>query len=93
MKRHKNYKGQEMAFLVVIILVMLINEYIRTIEVKKPKGRQSLSTSPSIADVKINSDYHKTSIKQGGGGGGVRVLKKGKNRKLWCLNINNINDN
>ena len=69
MKRHKNYKGQEMAFLVVIILVMLINEYIRTIEVKKPKGRQSHSTSPSIADVKINSDYQLTSIKQGGGGG------------------------
>lgn len=91
MKRHKNYKGQEMAFLVVIILVMLINEYIRTIEVKKPKGRQSLSTSPSIADVKINSDYHQTSIKQGGGGG-VRVLKKGKTRKLWCLNRNNRND-
>lgn len=49
---------------------MLINEYIRTIEVKKPKGRQSHSTSPSIADVKINSDYHQTSIKQGRGGGG-----------------------
>lgn len=49
---------------------MLINEYIRTIEVKKPKGRQSHSTSPSIADVKINSDYHQTSIKQGGEGGG-----------------------
>lgn len=92
MKRHQNYKGQETAFLVVIILVMLINECIRTIEVKKPKGRQSLSTSPSIADVKINSDYHQTSIKQGGGGGGVRVLKKGKTRKLWCLNRNNRND-
>ena len=76
MKRHKNYKGQEMAFLVVIILVMLINEYIRTIEVKKPKGRQSLSTSPSIADVKINSDYHQTSIKQGGGGGGGAGIEK-----------------
>lgn len=81
-----------MAFLVVIILVMLINEYIRTIEVKKPKGRQSLSTSPSIADVKINSDYHQTSIKQGGGGGGVRVLKTSKTRKLWCLSRNNRND-
>lgn len=76
MKRHKNYKGQEMAFLVVIILVMLINEYIRTIEVKKPKGRQSLSTSPSIADVKINSDYHQTSIKQGEGGGGGAGIEK-----------------
>lgn len=75
--------------MVVIILVMLINEYIRTIEVKKPKGRQSLSTSPSIADVKINLDYHQTSIKQEGG---VRVLKKGKTRKLWCLNRNNRND-
>ena len=65
-----------MAFLVVIILVMLINEYVRTIEVKKPKGRQSLSTSPSIADVKINSDYHQTSIKQGGGGGGAGIKKR-----------------
>ena len=43
-----------MAFLVVIIHVMLINEYIRTIEVKKPKGRQPHSTLPSIADLKIN---------------------------------------
>ena len=55
--------------MVVFILVMLINEYIRTIEVKKPKGRQSHSTSPSIADVKINPDYHQTSITQGTGGG------------------------
>ena len=80
-----------MAFLVVIIHVMLINEYIRTIEVKKPKGHQSHSTLPSIADVKINSDYHQTSIKQGGGGG-VRVLKTSKTRKLWCLNRKNRND-
>lgn len=65
--------------MVVIILVMLINEYIRTIEVKKPKGRQSHSTSPSIADAKINSDYHQTSIKRGrgeGGGGGAGIKNK-----------------
>jgi len=73
---------------------MLINEYIRTIEVKKPQGGQSHPTSPSIADVKINSDYHQTSIKQGGreGGGEGGIKNKGKTWKLWCLNRNNRND-
>ena len=53
-----------------------MDRYIRTIEVKKPKSRQSHPTSPSIAEIKINSDHHQTSIKQGkGGGGGVRALK------------------
>ena len=76
---------------------MLINEYIRIIQVKKPKGRQLHSTSSSIAEVKINSrlppNIHKTrEARGGGGGGGAGIKNKGIIWKLWCLNRNNRND-